>query len=81
MKSLTFKKQVILELVLIVVGNLIAFIFHKGIFSNIAWIINGLLFIFNPVYPAHLDSKKGKLCVRIVGVIFIAVGFLTRFSV
>ena len=81
MKSLTFKKQLILGIVLIVVGNLIAFIFHKGIFSNIAWIIIGLLFILNPVYPAHLDSKRGKFCVRILGIICIAVGILTRFIV
>ena len=56
MKSLTFKRQLILGSVLIVVGNSIAFIFHKGIFSNIAWIIIGYLHAlsFNLAYISEV---------------------------
>ena len=51
MGKLTFKRQIIGGIILIIAGNILAFVFHKGIFSNIVWIIYGLLFIINPVYP------------------------------
>ena len=38
MKRLTFKRQIILGIILIIVGNMLAFVFHNGIFSNIVWI-------------------------------------------
>lgn len=81
MRGLTFQRQIILGIVFIIVGNLLAFTFHKGIFSNIMWILYGLLFILNPVYPERSDCKKGKKGARIAGVICIAVGLLTRFIV
>lgn len=81
MRSLTFQRQIVLGIVLIIVGNLLAFTFHNGIFSNIMWILYGLLFILNPVYPEQSDSKKGKKGARIAGIICIAVGLLTRFIV
>lgn len=81
MRSLTFQRQIVLGIVLIIVGNLLAFTFHNGIFSNIMWILYGLFFILNPVYPEQSDSKKGKKGARIAGIICIAVGLLTRFIV
>ena len=81
MGNLTFLKQIILGIVLIIVGNILAFVFHNGIFSNIMWILYGLLFILNPVYPEQIDSKKGKQGARIAGFICIVVGLLTRFIV
>lgn len=81
MRGLTFRRQIVLGIVLIIVGNLLAFTFHKCIFSNIMWILYGLLFILNPVYPEQSDCKKGKKGARIAGVICIAVGLLTRFIV
>ena len=56
---------------------------HNGIFSNISWVIYGLLFIINPVYPERYgnNEKKAKLGVRIAGIICVAVGLLTRFAV
>ena len=81
MRCLTFRRQIVLGIVFIIVGNLLAFTFHKGIFSNIMWILYGLLFILNPVYPEQSDSKKGKKGARIAGIICIAVGLLTRFIV
>lgn len=81
MRSLTFQRQIVLGIVLIIVGNSLAFTFHNGIFSNIMWILYGLLFILNPVYPEQSDSKKGKKGARIAGAICIAVGLLTRFIV
>lgn len=40
MSSLTFQRQIVLGVVLIVSGNLLAFAFRNGIFSNIMWILN-----------------------------------------
>lgn len=82
MKLLTFKRQIILGIILIIVGNMFAFVFHNGIFSNIAWIMYGLLFIINPLYPEqYIIERKGKIGARIAGIICIIVGLLTRFIV
>ena len=83
MKKLTFRRQIFIGIMLIVVGNILAFIFHKGICANIAWILNGLMLIVNPVYPERYrnDAKRAKWGVRIAGVICILVGVLTRYVV
>ncbi len=82
MEKLTFKRQLFLGIVLIIAGNILAFIFRKGIFSNIAWILYGLLFIINPVYPERYrdNGKKAKVAARIAGIVCIIVGVTTRFT-
>ena len=82
MEKLTFKRQLFLGIVLIIAGNILAFIFRKGIFSNIAWILYGLLFIINPVYPERYrdNGKKAKVAARIAGIVCIIVGLITRFA-
>lgn len=82
MEKLTFKRQLSLGIVLIIAGNILAFIFRKGIFSNIAWILYGLLFIINPVYPERYrdNGKKAKVAARIAGIVCIIVGVTTRFT-
>lgn len=82
-KKLTFQNQIFLGVVLIAAANALAFIFRFGIFTNIAWILYGLLFLINPVYPKwyHGEREKAKLGARIAGVLCILVGFLTRFIV
>ena len=82
MEKLTFKRQLFLGIVLIIAGNILAFIFRKGIFSNIAWILYGLLFIINPIYPERYrdNGKKAKVAARIAGIVCIIVGVTTRFT-
>ena len=82
MEKLTFKRQLFLGIVLIIAGNILAVIFRKGIFSNIAWILSGLLFIINPVYPERYrdNGKKAKVAARIAGIVCIIVGVTTRFT-
>ena len=82
-RKLTFKRQIFGGIILIIAGNIFAFVFHKGIFSNIVWIIYGLLFIINPVYPEQYryNEKKAKMGARIAGIICIIVGLITRFIV
>ena len=82
MRILTFKRQIILGVIFVITGNTLAFIFRNGIFSNIVWIIYGLLFLLNPVYPKqYINEKKGKTGARIAGVLCILIGFITRFIV
>ncbi len=85
MKRLTFKQQLLCGIILVILGNSLAFAFHKGIFANIAWIVYGVLFIVNPVYPDRLKhslgERKAKRSMRITGMICIIIGLLTRFDV
>ena len=82
MKRFTFKNQIILGVILVIVGNTLAFIFHNGIFSNVVWIIYGLLFLLNPVYPGqYISEKKGKIAARIAGIGCIVIGLLTKFVI
>lgn len=81
MKNVTFKQQVFIGIILIVVGNVLALILHKGLFANIAWILYGLILILHPVYPEKFsnDVKRAKLGSRIAGIICILLGILTRY--
>lgn len=83
MKKLTFKKQILIGIMLIAVGNILAFVLHKGVCSNIAWVLYGLMLIVNPVYPERYSNaaKRAKWGVRVAGFICILVGVLTRYVV
>ena len=81
MKQLTFKRQIFCGVIVIVIANALAFIFHQGVFVNIAWILYVLLFILHPVYPAQFQSRE-KLAigaVRFAGVLCIIIGLLVWF--
>ena len=43
-----FKKQILLGVILVILANILAFALHQGLFSNIAWVIYGLLWIVHP---------------------------------
>ena len=84
MIKFTFKRQLMLGIMLIILGNVLAFVFHRGILANIAWVVYGLLFLVNPVYPEWLknrDSKKAEFGARIAGVLCILIGMLIEFVV
>lgn len=81
MKKITFKQQVCIGIIFIVVGNVLALSLHKGLFANIAWILYGLILILHPVYPEKYSivERRAKLGSRIAGIICILVGILTRY--
>lgn len=83
MKQLTFKRQIFGGVILVLIGNVLAFIFHQGIFVNIAWILYGLLFILHPVYPAHfINTSREKTAAgaaRFAGVVCIIIGLAVWF--
>ena len=45
MEKLTFGIQIIIGIILIIIANVLSLVLHNGIFSNISWVIYGLLFI------------------------------------
>ena len=85
MKQLSFKAQVYMSLVILVCVFVLGQFFKMGILHNIGWIIIGLLFLINPVWPKavdwrdHDELKKG---IRIGSVLVIIVyGFLVHYGV
>lgn len=83
MKKLSFSTQIALCIGVQVFCFILATITKLGIFSNIAFIIWGLFFIINPVWPKmvdYADHDKLKLGLRIGGVLIIILGLITRFG-
>ena len=80
-RKITFKQQIFIGIILIIVGNVLALFLQKGLFANIAWVLYGLILIVNPVYPQRYsnDVKKAKLGSRIAGIICILVGIPTKY--
>ena len=83
MKKLSFRAQSYISLAIIACAFLFERFFKFGVFHNIGWIIVGLLFVINPVWPKamdwrnHDDLKKG---IRIGSVLVIILfGFLIRY--
>ncbi len=82
MEKLTFKRQIRIGLGCIILGFILSEVFHNGIFSNIAWVIYGLLFLINPVFPKNaIVGKSGKNWLRLVGAVIVIAGLTTRFGV
>ncbi len=85
MKRLSFKTQNYISLAILICVFVFEQLFKMGIFHNIGWIMIGLLFVINPVWPKavdwrnHDELKKG---IRIGSVLVIIVfGFLIRYGV
>ena len=85
MKQVSFKVQVYISLAVLVCVFVIGQFFKTGLVQNIGWIVIGLLFLINPVWPKsadwrnHDELKKG---IRIGSVLVIIVfGFWVRYGV
>lgn len=85
MKQLSFKTQIYISLAIVVCFFALGQLFHLGILHNIMWIIIGLLFLINPVWPKavdwrnHDELRKG---IRIGSILVIIIfGFLIRYGV
>ena len=84
MKRLTFHTQIRVSLGIFILCLFLAHITKQGIFSNIGWIVYGLFFVINPVWPKswdHADHSKLRLGARIAGVLAILFGLITRLRV
>ncbi len=81
MKKITFERQVCLLFVLMGFGHLLAYLQQQGLWINVAWVLCGLLFLVNPVYPQFgqgIEPEKGKLEARIGGILILLVGITMR---
>lgn len=81
MIKISFKNQLILGVIIVIVANTLGFITKLGIFCNIGLIIYGLLFLINPVFPEKSKNVKHiKLYVRLIGLFIIVLSFLIRYN-
>lgn len=86
-KRLTFIQQVWLMVGLVLCGFILSTLCKQGIFSNIGWVLGGLLFVLHPVCPESWkwrygdDDRRMKRDYRIAGAVVIFIGLITKFGV
>ena len=77
--KLTYKIQLIISVIIIIMANIITEIFNFWIYRSIGFIICGLMWVIHPVLPnGAVVSKRTMSWVRIAGVILIFIGIFTR---
>lgn len=77
MIKFTFKQQIITTAIVLLGTFLFSILLKQGIFFNLGWIVSGLMFVVNPVYPdlsvnANLDNIEKSI--RVVGIVLVAIG-------
>ena len=77
MIKFTFKQQIITTAIVLLGTFLLSILLKQGIFFNLGWIVSGLMFVVNPVYPdlsvnANLDNIVKSI--RVVGIVLVAIG-------
>lgn len=77
--NLTYKAQLILSLILILLANILTEILYHWIYRSAGFILCGLLWIVHPILPYGAEvSKRTLLWVRIAGILLILIGIFTR---
>lgn len=77
--KLTYKAQMILSVIIIILANILTEIFDSWIYRSIGFGVCGLLWVIHPVLLKGADvSKRTLLLTRIAGVILILIGVFTR---
>ena len=77
--KLTYKAQMLICLVIILLANVISTILKHWIYRSGGVVICGLLWLIHPVLPNGVEaSKKTLLWTRIAGIILILIGVFTR---
>ena len=77
--KLTYKAQMIISLVIILLANIISTILKHWIYRSAGFVVCGLLWLIRPVLPNGAEvSKRTLLWTRIAGVILILIGVFTR---
>lgn len=78
---LTYKNQLLLSCVIILLFNILNTIFHHWILSSIGWWLCGFLWVIHPVSTKNMEhTKKNLLIIRIAGVMLVIVGLVVRFN-
>ena len=77
--KLTYKVQMIISVIIIIVTNILTEVFELWIYRSIGFALCGLIWIIHPVLPNGAEvSKRTLLWTRIAGVILILIGVFTR---
>ncbi len=77
--KLTYKAQMILSVIIIILANILTEIFDSWIYRSIGFGVCGLLWVIHPVLLKGAEvSKRTFLLTRIAGVILILIGVFTR---
>lgn len=77
--KLTYKAQMIISVIIIILGNILTDVLDFWICRSIAFAVCGLLFIVHPVVPKYLETNKTTVFwTKIAGVILILIGVFTR---
>ena len=77
--KLTYKVQMIISVVIIILANIITEIFDSWICRSLGFAVCGLLWIVHPVLPGGAEVSNRTLSwVRIAGVILVLIGVFTR---
>ena len=75
----TYKKQMIISVVIIILTNIMTEIFDFWIYRSIGFGICGLIWIVHPVLPNGAEvSQRTLFWTRIAGGILILIGVFTR---
>lgn len=82
MVKLTFKRQMFICTVLILIGVFVSAIVEElGVISKIMWTISGILFILNPVIPETSKNVENmRQIVRMVGFCWIVMAWFLGFT-
>ncbi len=79
--KLTYKAQLTLSIVLIILGNILTTILHHWIYRSIGFWIVGILWIIHPVmWNKEQSTPKNLVYIRISGLIIVLIGLFTRVS-
>ena len=77
--KLTYKVQMIIALIVVLLANVISTILKHWIYRSVGFVVCGLLWVIHPVLPNGAEvSKKTLLWARIAGLILILIGVFTR---
>ncbi len=77
--KLTYKAQMIICVVIIILTNILSTIFKHWIYRSAGFVACGLLWVIHPVLPNGAEvSKKTLLWTRVAGIILVLIGVFTR---
>ncbi len=77
--KLTYKKQMIISVIIIILTNIMTDIFDFWIYRSVGFVICGLIWILHPVLPNGAEvSQRTLLWTRVAGGILILIGVFTR---
>ena len=80
--KITFNLQIITAALISLLGFIMSQFLGNGLYYNLAWVISGLIFLINPLYPEgliSLEGKKAEKSIRIAAVLIIFAGLTGAF--